>query len=200
MPYSSIHSFRFISFSFGEKFRSVSLYSSQFNSCYCPVGSFHFNSFDFTSLLGCICSFGLSLPCVSKLRLFLLILWVFELFAGGPFGCTLVGPCLVQRRLVAIPHKVILRIWCTTKDAVKMPFHLSFQLKTYMSLIYDNYWTWSSWWFQPLWKILVKLDYSPSRGENKKYLKPPANDAPRVQILTLLLQPRWHFAGWLGDA
>lgn len=139
MPYSSIHSFRFISFSFGEKFRSLSLYSTQFNSCYCPVGSFHFNSFDFTSLLGCICSFGLSLPCVSKLRLFLLILWVFELFAGGPFGCTSVGPCLVQRRLVAIPHKVILRIWCTTKDAVKMPFHLSFQLKTYMSLIYDNY-------------------------------------------------------------
>ena len=28
-------------------------------------------------------------------------------------------------------------------------------------------------WFQPIWKILVKLDDSPSRGENKKSLKPP---------------------------
>ena len=32
----------------------------------------------------------------------------------------------------------------------------------------------SSWWFQPLWKILVKLgSSSPNRGEHKKYLKPP---------------------------
>lgn len=76
--YSSIHSFRFISFSFREKFRSLSLYSTQFHSYYCPVGSFHFDSFQFTSLLGCICSFGLSLPCVSKSRLFLLIVWIFE--------------------------------------------------------------------------------------------------------------------------
>jgi len=30
----------------------------------------------------------------------------------------------------------------------------------------------SSWWFQPIWKILVKMDHSP-RGENKKYWKPP---------------------------
>ena len=28
-----------------------------------------------------------------------------------------------------------------------------------------------SWWFQPIWKILVKLDHFPKvRGENKKYL------------------------------
>ena len=26
----------------------------------------------------------------------------------------------------------------------------------------------TSWWFQPLWKILVKLDHSPGRGKNKK--------------------------------
>ena len=32
----------------------------------------------------------------------------------------------------------------------------------------------ASWWFQPLWKIVVKLGiFSPGRDENKKYLKPP---------------------------
>ena len=32
----------------------------------------------------------------------------------------------------------------------------------------------SGWWFQPISKILVKLDQFPTvRGENKKYLKPP---------------------------
>ena len=32
----------------------------------------------------------------------------------------------------------------------------------------------SSWWFQPIWKICSsKWESSPSRGENKKYLKPP---------------------------
>ena len=35
----------------------------------------------------------------------------------------------------------------------------------------------SGWWFQPIPKILVKLDHFPSfRGENKKYLKPPPID------------------------
>ena len=44
----------------------------------------------------------------------------------------------------------------------------------------------TSWWFQPLWKILVKLDHFPSRGENKTCLKPP---------------PRWSYrfmADWPG--
>ena len=31
----------------------------------------------------------------------------------------------------------------------------------------------TGWWFQPLWKNLVKLDHFPSKGENKKCLKPP---------------------------
>ena len=32
----------------------------------------------------------------------------------------------------------------------------------------------TSWWFQPNWKILVKLDHFPKdRDEHKKYLKPP---------------------------
>ena len=31
----------------------------------------------------------------------------------------------------------------------------------------------TSWWFQPIWNILVKMESSPNRGENKKSLKPP---------------------------
>lgn len=83
MPYSSIHSFRFISFSFREKFRSLSLYVP-LNSIHVTVLLVHFNSFHIPSWL----------------YLFVWIVWVFELFAGGPFGCTLVGPCLVQRCLL----------------------------------------------------------------------------------------------------
>ena len=38
----------------------------------------------------------------------------------------------------------------------------------------------ASWWFQPQWKILVKIgSSSPSGGKNKKYLKPP----PRFKYL-----------------
>ena len=37
----------------------------------------------------------------------------------------------------------------------------------------------TSWWFQPIWKILVKLDDFPKyRDENHKYLKPP----PRISL------------------
>ena len=36
----------------------------------------------------------------------------------------------------------------------------------------------TSWWFQPLWNILVKLgSISPCRGQNKTYLKPPTSQA-----------------------
>ena len=35
----------------------------------------------------------------------------------------------------------------------------------------------TSWWFQPIWKILVKLDHLPRRGEHKKSLKPPPSVA-----------------------
>ena len=31
----------------------------------------------------------------------------------------------------------------------------------------------SSWWFQPVWQILVKMGIFPNRSEDKKYLKPP---------------------------
>ena len=36
-------------------------------------------------------------------------------------------------------------------------------------------------WFQPIWKILVKLEIFPNRGENKQYWKPP---------------PSWGFVGF----
>ena len=35
----------------------------------------------------------------------------------------------------------------------------------------------SGWWFQPIWKILVKMGIFPNfRGENKQYLKPPPSE------------------------
>ena len=45
----------------------------------------------------------------------------------------------------------------------------------WVSLTYDFGWVAiSSWWFQPIWKIFVKLDHFPKDpGENKKCLKPP---------------------------
>ncbi len=47
----------------------------------------------------------------------------------------------------------------------------------------------SSWWFQPIWKILVKMDHFPNfRGEHRTYLKPPV----RNQIL---IPKNWIFFG-----
>ena len=57
---------------------SVPFHCIPLNSIHVTVLLVHFISIHFTSLLICICSFGLSLPCVSKLRLCLLIVWVFE--------------------------------------------------------------------------------------------------------------------------
>ena len=40
------------------------------------------------------------------------------------------------------------------------------------NVIYIRYQLFSGWWFQPIWKILVKLDHFPNfRDENKKYFK-----------------------------
>ena len=42
--------------------------------------------------------------------------------------------------------------------------------------MFHNFHWFSSWWFLPIWKILVKLDHFPNfRGENKTYLKPPTS-------------------------
>ena len=39
----------------------------------------------------------------------------------------------------------------------------------------------SGWWFQPIWKIWVKLEIFPNfRGENQKSLKPPPSYIPFV--------------------
>ena len=48
----------------------------------------------------------------------------------------------------------------------------------------------TGWWFQPIWKILVKLGNFPNfRGENKKYLKPPR----RVYLKLRLNGVIWMF-------
>ena len=45
----------------------------------------------------------------------------------------------------------------------------------------------SGWWFQPIWKILVKMGIFPNfRGENKKCLKPP----PSYLLHTFLILPK----------
>ena len=71
----------------------------------------------------------------------------------------------------------------------------------------------TSWWFQPIWKILVKLDHFPrDRGETKKYFKPPprkdlvleASKPPKIEDkhgrvpgLWIFLQLRWRGFWWL---
>ena len=66
-----------------------------------------------------------------------------------------------------------------------------------------QHWAWeivSSWWFQPIWKILVKWSWiiSPVRGENKKSLKPPpgffslAAHKHGFRWQTLI----WEMVGW----
>ena len=47
-----------------------------------------------------------------------------------------------------------------------------------------------SWWFQSIWKILVKLDHFPGQGGNKKYLKPPPS------LHTIGIRSHSIFDGW----
>ena len=43
----------------------------------------------------------------------------------------------------------------------------------------ESAFSFSSWWFQAPWKILVKIGIFPKvRGENKKYLEPPLSFSP----------------------
>ena len=52
-------------------------------------------------------------------------------------------------------------------DHIKRNFHVN-QASNFQKIC-------SSWWCQPIWKICSsKWESSPSRGENKKYLKPPS--------------------------
>ena len=51
-------------------------------------------------------------------------------------------------------------------------------------------------WFQPIWKIFVKLEIFPNfRGENVKYLKPPTRDDPRLSLAACVLCC-FSFASW----
>ena len=65
----------------------------------------------------------------------------------------------------------------------------------------------SSCWFQPIWKILVKMGIFPNRGENKKSLKPPPSSSflffffkfwffagPKAHLLRILLHRRKIFS------
>ena len=45
-----------------------------------------------------------------------------------------------------------------------------FHLRQYFYLIDVHSQTWTSWWFQPLWQILVKLDHFPKSGWTSKII------------------------------
>ena len=49
-----------------------------------------------------------------------------------------------------------------------------------------------SWWFQPIWKILVKLEIFPNfRAENKTYLKPPPRSMVFPTVAWLVFEIPW---------
>ena len=62
-------------------------------------------------------------------------------------------------------------------------------------------WKISGWWFQPIWNILVKMfSSSPSRDENKTYLKAPARyyRHSSSQVATpKLLKPLYTVVDWV---
>ena len=43
----------------------------------------------------------------------------------------------------------------------------------------------TSWWFQPIWKIWIRQigSFLQQKGENKKYLKPPATVLPKCSVI-----------------
>ena len=50
----------------------------------------------------------------------------------------------------------------------------------------------TSWWFQPIWRILVKLGIFPKvRGENTKYLKPTPRSPKKLHTLSFLHHLDW---------
>ena len=60
----------------------------------------------------------------------------------------------------------------------------------------------TSWWFQPIWQILVKLDHFPKdRAENRVYLKPaPRGFATPVSTVEMLTGNYRLFGGFSGSA
>ena len=79
------------------------------------------------------------------------------------------------------PHKGKERIFQKGSNVPTMRFSGGFLLNLHREKknIMSHRFFWgsrkrTSWWFQPLWKISVKMgSSSPNRGENKKYLNPP---------------------------
>ena len=103
-------------------------------------------------------------------------LLVFEL----SWNCTIF--CLSRTPLLA--HLEL----CGTTHGVPHMLHLTFLLASHLGGGTKIPWkthrwrlssfTKPSWWFQPLWRIFVKLDHFPNfRGENKKCLKPPPRNS-----------------------
>ena len=109
-------------------------------------------------------------------------------------------PALRMRNLVIPNHLPMLTRWkgsipiCITK---KLGRHIcTFWSSSWCNLFWKNsgcFWSngITRWWFQPIWKILVKLDQSPGRGKNKKYLKP----TPRIIFHQPQIATLW-FRGW----
>ena len=59
-------------------------------------------------------------------------------------------------------------------DRAPNRFGTSLQLQLQRLRELASVYAYTSWWFQPLWNMLVKLDHFPKvRGENKKDWKPP---------------------------
>ena len=70
------------------------------------------------------------------------------------------------------------RHWETPGEEIQMCLFLKRPWTKFKTIIHHRD---SGWWFQPIWKILVKLGIFPKycRDENKKSLKPPPRIYPR---------------------
>ena len=89
------------------------------------------------------------------------------------FGQTTVHGWNLAHQFRLVVYLVMYRIFLISQVDVK-DFSQQPYLVSSIPLFSEQNTSVSSWWFQPIWKILVKLGIiSPGRGENYKYLKPP---------------------------
>ncbi len=82
---------------------------------------------------------------------------------------------MVCLAIALAPSCPSLHFWCLYSMLSKSYLPRIGDWKAVIFLYKSSYTFISSWWFQPIWKILVNLDHSPNRDENNKYVKPPAN-------------------------
>ena len=76
-------------------------------------------------------------------------------------------------------HQSILTIWLCFLFWHCWISNMISETKIPNALYIRKWWNITSWWFQPIWKILVKLDHFPGdRGKNKKCFKPPPRSSP----------------------